>query len=104
MAAGAASSLAEMTPRSIGGRLTARPRQRREQPETVPHSAGAGASAQWALLVEDSRLAPPPCDTSAKSNVRAPASQTQVRWTTGGSQSTGVRRQLIPTSPSSRDS
>jgi hypothetical protein len=67
-------------PRSGGSRLaTARPRQRREQPETVLRSAGARLSAERVVLVEGLRLAPPPCDTSARSNVRALASQSQVR-------------------------
>jgi hypothetical protein len=56
---------------------TVRPPPRIEQPETVQRSAGG--SAQWALLVEGLPLAPPPCDKGARSNVRAPASQPQVR-------------------------
>jgi hypothetical protein len=51
---------------------TAGPRQRGEPPEIVLHSAAAFSAAEVAV-VEDSSLAPRPCDRGATSSARAPA-------------------------------
>jgi hypothetical protein len=77
---------------------TARPHRQREQPETVPRSAGAAVSTQPAPPFGGSDPVPPACDTSAKSNGRSASSPPLRR----AGQAASLPIRFLPTPPTCR--